>query len=1680
MNTQLIQPTGNLKTVHRVEFDSSKELCQIRLPRSNTTIHGDLPKLELQFLENNFTLEVFLRRKNQSDYQLAFSEHVDTEKIIQDLIIPIEDRAKVNELIIRGQFTNLPIVVYATQAADDSSEDTDLGERLRVIESLRNNYTKLKNRLDPELSALNLSKLVFRGSGLEEIDPSLLFSDSLENVRDEENIEDIARKLEDQTNGLIVFTKNSELLKEDSNIKIYLNTLNDLQLLLRQMITTTKSSVHYPYFIVNTSQTSIVPKNVIDIGIKAIEGNIDHYNEISLGIELLKSLVDIGFNIGINELKAFDDISISIGLEKNCLELYKKLLFNGELTNVEVKDKIDIPKPLEEENVLRKRGSESRKHSRSKKSSNKDRISRERKDKKERKEKKEKKHKKERKEKKEKKERKERKHSKSPSLDKAKDKKERKDKKDKRDKKKKEKSPNKLTIDNDKHKDNHHYSKDQILATLDLKNLYHYNTKRLLYSTNVINFNICYDTQSILTLKEYINLLAEDLKTIEKTSETTSDMTGAYEDIHFHMNKVLKYLRTVTKFQLNSESDNNNIIQEIKSDIENVVQTSNSVYKTSLNDSEKYSNIISYALAKFLNECELLKILLLVLVSPNISQSYLQEEIVILILKIILFISDCVGGVSFLIKNQELFEDYILTLKTMTHVDEKPIYEENDLNEINIDSKCFYETLINLDKVENDKTIKSDNRKVVFLSQYYFYLCNLNIGMSIVNDIYKSLLVMDTPHDLMLSLIRLNRHIDNSLIAHQSFLSILKEEYIMNTFILIIKVDSIELYGKVRLEISLVCEILYKCLLADDGRLMYKYHNTLSKAIESVENHVTNYFKANPYMIYEKEYLHLEKYLHGLIALLRPIKLLSEDFQSFVHGYQEDARYTLTNINTLLSNKQHFLNVEREFPRSDKKKLLARYNDYLAFFKTEANKNNKLVPFYHNLKIINYTLGLNSSLFYEYISANIFDVLNFVTLVSELIASTNLHFSLQGRHVRKTYMENNMDIMRSHLMLLDKSVQIFIKKLDFKENKYNLDKEYENYDLFISLIELLTRLTKFNPRLFIEVCSQHIFELASTFETQYKDTKISHKKGYRNSKLRMMMFVNKSPTKHIYIDEKTTSYVNSLIVNIVRLIDKWSSYPGSYDVLLSELIFMVFNKNSDRSTIFYLIAVFLNGPKRSVNREKFRKIIHTLFFEKVRTLKKSKLVLIQKYGSLRSDSLFDIHVTRNGYGTTIEYVIESFVTIADPELFNAICCFLAAIIDWKDFQYVQQIHQFIDDILIKQLEHLNKTLEDPDECQIVLKKIAKLVNLYYFLSCTGTFKIYLIETKLQYILAKLLDTLSKPIFAHEDVREYSIILETDINKIYNIFMEENVGFPFKKVDIVQEEKYYTEILQPKDIHKLVRYYKNEFRKPNNLLERKIKNISSDFEELDQEFKLFILKLKVLKNISTNPVGKLILLYGEYMTEVLKKTNPSLKLKHMTDLFNDFISSENSDNRTILFVAKCYKLYLSIAYNLVLENEESNFVISTYRIRAFSKIFGCDIKEFTNSIPKMLDIFRLKLHNKHIIEYMSLYYVGFQRYLTTIDDKSKQIERYPELPESVEIKLRLQKFNKSYFKLEKDLLDYIRTKPFYENAFYNTVKVIKNWFLKASDYKNINKLCIKSSPQYLAKYRGKLTSSRSIK
>ncbi len=109
----------------------------------------------------------------------------------------------------------------------------------------------------------------------------------------------------------------------------------------------------------------------------------------------------------------------------------------------------------------------------------------------------------------------------------------------------------------------------------------------------------------------------------------------------------------------------------------------------------------------------------------------------------------------------------------------------------------------------------------------------------------------------------------------------------------------------------------------------------------------------------------------------------------------------------------------------------------------------------------------------------------------------------------------------------------------------------------------------------------------------------------------------------------------------------WATFPGSFKNLLQELLFSFFKNQENRHIKLLVKAVLVNEPRKikstDKRREKFKKLIKPLFFDPVKTKKKSNLVVIQKFGSCRSDSQFNLYITKNGYENTTWYLFDVYL-----------------------------------------------------------------------------------------------------------------------------------------------------------------------------------------------------------------------------------------------------------------------------------------------------------------------------------------------------------------------------------------------------------------------------------------------------
>ncbi len=83
-------------------------------------------------------------------------------------------------------------------------------------------------------------------------------------------------------------------------------------------------------------------------------------------------------------------------------------------------------------------------------------------------------------------------------------------------------------------------------------------------------------------------------------------------------------------------------------------------------------------------------------------------------------------------------------------------------------------------------------------------------------------------------------------------------------------------------------------------------------------------------------------------------------------------------------------------------------------------------------------------------------------------------------------------------------------------------------------------------------------------------------------------------------------------------------------------------------------------------------------FEKVRVGKKSRLMIIQKHGYTRGDSIYDVHIIQNGFSTVMEYFITIFAVNNNQQIFSFLQLILRSLVEWKDHDFCRPILEILE------------------------------------------------------------------------------------------------------------------------------------------------------------------------------------------------------------------------------------------------------------------------------------------------------------------------------------------------------------------------------------------------------------------
>lgn len=1237
--------------------------------------------------------------------------------------------------------------------------------------------------------------------------------------------------------------------------------------------------------------------------------------------------------------------------------------------------------------------------------------------------------------------------------------------------------------------------------------LFELNIKHMLLSQSKYFLHKFTEQHELFAFIRYTGFFTQNVKRLHHVSSLQVSVLHIFEDNYWNLKQFLRLLKLLTRKNSESQSFQAKIHDELKNSTRQIYQNQTDIFTLISNAAKNKEKSISCALAAFLKEENLLDFLVIYLSNTSLLNSDFYEMTFQLCCRLFFYIVRCQGGVALLLSHKQFSHSFVKLLKTLYDSDpliskitspavfncvfQKDVYVYSKY----IDpSKFIKEALL-------DKDYPAKSRISVMAGQYYYFFLNLNSAVTLMDNLSSCLLSWDNHHELLINLTKIDEMFHMSCLSKQSMSLVLKETHLFNILILILKVENVESYQKMRFEISIVCKILYQFLKEQNFKVPFTHFQNLKEVLQTLDMIIIENNQLNPLHDSEPHNNDLFLNLWNLKSIIFPFEKIKEDFSTFVSNFQASSRYTHTNITTLLTNKQHFSNVEREFPKLDPKKYFARLSDYLAFFKISSKTDNKISETISYLKIIRFALQANSSLNQVFVSANIFDMVNFLALVSENILSAFIGNSQLSRNIQNVYKDSKNLVTEDFLDLFTLTLKILLKKTAFKEKQDVFGKEYENTDLFFCILNFLSIAKDFKPNYIYELCIERVFELKEYYQMGTNQWKIGYEKHKYMKKFKSFCFSKEVPCFPVFLSKFVKEKIVLLLPTTIKFITLFAKFPGSYDTLLSELLFLIFAKNTNRELYLIITSVFISEPKKWKHREKIKKIIQTLLFDKVRTAKRSKVILIQKYGSTRPDSLFDIHVTQNGFNSSIEFLIHTLIVASDQKIFYSFGLFLMSLIEWKDPLFCSAIFSSINllfrdslaslentlgfsveviedrDLLHKDLKqwiHEHKKINEPvevDKVAFLVRNLGKLLQMLNLLSLSGIFKLFLIEEDFPADLFTLVDLARIfDCFEHVEVQESYLTLKLEIIKLFKVFMNEEIGFVLKARDFVSEDNYFTEIPRQPVLFQLIDCVNKELDISPTVKSLIRKNTTEPGTAIGQlHLNVFFQTMSLLKLLAKNPITKNICCYSEYSKIIDTHKKPLLDLRTLTSFILRYAEDNTlptstdqpiSDKLTlnqfsVQHLAVILDYFLQTAFLLITHTLEDCFLLNDFCLSSLTLIFSKKrtLKNNLDRIKIVIQKFHAFKISETVIFKIELLLNSLYSYLVKLEKEKKRFERYDISNEIIDIKSRLVRYHKQFFRFEESIEELSNKRNFLPN-FFNFMKLIlENKFLRISKQKN---------------------------
>jgi hypothetical protein len=1737
-----------------VSFEEPMRLLQIRLPRNSTTIHCKHKKYENQFIENGFDLVVFGLKAGTVQYELLFSETVNTDKAVREFVIPVLSHSLFTQLVFKGSYKKTLVVVYAEtprgppgvtqppQAVDQGMPN--LNPSLPVHEERLSHFPMQMEEVFPESPSLAVSalrrlrkSLLFSQSELrlshEQLCPELLPKSSVSNINPSLFSENDETQRKDDLFEMAELEKLDQLgmyLKDmmgsrpesfsDEQVLVYFSTLNESIDRIKGFVERRQSQMSRSFFFENSfPENNKLSLDFCEVLRQSIRGQVGGEIEQTMSFSLLhllsnseahvQRLCDFEF-VSLFLSPVLEESSVSIRLTSSVFDCFANLVCHKGFRGLAMDDRLEIELRKTARVRLRfaslsggsagessgrdqprrreERPKESRERSagkgqlppvgseRTPESTSNGRVAKDP-------------------------------LTTDPAL-----------KANPADSKA---EPSKReSVDNRSHRDAKDTDKapprsDRLACRdpptqpkrLEGNFLFKINLNSMLLSDCYFKLKRFRSNHQLMSLVQFIDMFRANVKHLFSGDKGVPSMS-LFEDTYFCLNRIGHVLRELATGHNEVNTDQLRVNEDYRVAVRKVFNNQLSIKELLSQSVKAQTKVVSCLLANLLKDEHYLDYLVLFLSHSGLAESAFFESTLQLVLRQLFFLCTCRGGVALLVSESQFTQSLLRLLKAWFESEESLCSRAKESTFGRLSSKdsfVFSKFVDESDFIRSgcfDRVDTAPLRIASMAGQFYFFVMNLNTAVSLLDRLSFCLSSWDNHQELLIVLSKIHSMFSKSTLSQQAVCMVLRESYFLNTLTLVLKVDDLAVYQTMRFEIAIVCRIICKLLSADKFKLTARVFPSLLKTVANLEDHATAYSRTVTGSANDQTHLRLLTDLANLKAILTTFAKANEDFAGFLSGFQSCSRYTHTNVTTLISNKQHYSNVDREFPRLDPKKYFSRLNDYLSFFKSTAQPDNRMTEALTHLKVLLFALKSNPSLNQLFVSSNLFDIVNFLALIGEHLLTALLGTSQSCREVQRVYQEHRNDLVSDCLDLFALAFKVLVAKAVFKEQQDVVGKEYENVDLFNAVINLVELFRGVGPNYFYELCVCRVFEMKQWVRLDSSPSKAAHTDHRFASSFRSFCFAKETPCFDSFLSTFARQKAQSLFSHLVRMVSLFSRFPGSFDTLLSELLFAVFARPDHREVFFLAMALFVSEPRRHQHREKVKKIIHSLLFEKVRTAKHSKLVLMQKYGCMRLDSMLDLHIVQNGFMTTIEYLLCSFLTATDQRIVYSFGLLIVALVEWKDPLFCQTItlitksvlkssirtlltvlgfaEQPADDVeyMISELKSLEgkgpKCRLEMDIGKLVreLGRIGQLCQHMCLASTSGTLKVFLLEEEVPGYLFLVFWTARTSDWVEDaTARQAFLSFKAQALRLLGLFMNEDIGFQLFTREGALDEKQFTDILVPKDIAHLMEFLGHELALSaplKALLRSHSPDPTSESEAL--VLRNFMSCMRLLVAVAENPVSKSFLCFSDYYRLIEHRHRSMLDLKELANLLFRFADDLMLEGRPIESnklqlnvhsarrVTAVLDLFLQSAHLVTRQTLDDAYIVHEHCLNALTTVFfkGKPLSQALDKLRRVASKLSGFQSSQGTTTRITMMLDSLESFGNKVAKDKPQIERFDFLAETCDVRTRLSRYAKQFYKYEDSLVGLAEKRGFADCPFSQLAIVLESKFLRVSRLRNIGR------------------------